>query len=571
MRIVSREFLNSNEYRSYPIDVDATFEPYTAEDITLVNSLLTDIKITVPKDVAACVYLSNVTVSAALITMTLMGSNTHPFSPNTPSASSLSNAMLPTYTALGAVLIARVQAKRLSSSIGKAIELIPAVNGVGGWVVFGSGALQQGSWSFTGPSSAMVSDRCVTRFDYGGVFNVSKSGFTTNLTGEINLEGRGGIEVVADPALPDTGLIIRFSGYPAEVKESLAAYIGTCGGRPESNNCTRVEGGGGSGSGSGSGSGGGNVSIVTGTPGVRTINGVPPKGPDDEVLIVLGPPFYGGYITPGGGSGNGSGIGISSDVPFDNFKPHVKIPGPGGFGGRGNPSGGPGGVCASGAQASTVNPTAYHAEPPVSIAVGTQLTLDVAPASGARWASFTYVQQLASNPNIAVFTTLSNLSVLGDELNKLHLDVATNEWQAYGAAGPSLLAFGRLTVALSSNKTVEYNGLEHLVTLGKTTTYDQLGITTLAVGVAEVGSFDGIGTYVRAGYAKYIHSQNPLYSLELAGTPDTTWSIIYAGSTIITGSMSPTGDVITIQSFIKPDGSYGSRTISIMGVVDGTS
>ena len=111
MKVVSRDFLNDNEYRPYPVDDRATFEPYANTDVSAVNSLLSDIKLILPGSIAACAFIASIKVTNALVTLTIMGSQTHPFSPNTPAAT-LTNEQ---YSVLGAFVLATVQVRRSSS------------------------------------------------------------------------------------------------------------------------------------------------------------------------------------------------------------------------------------------------------------------------------------------------------------------------------------------------------------------------------------------------------------------------------------------------------------------------
>lgn len=516
MKVVSRDFLNDNEYRSYPVDDRATFEPYTGTDVSAVNSLLADMKLILPGSVAACAFIASIKATSALVTLTIMGSQTHPFSPNIPPAT-LTNEQ---YSVLGAYVLATVQVRRSNSLPGSVVEIQSDVPGVGGWVVFGSGVLTPGSWSFTGPAASMISDQCITRYDYGGVTSIGRLGFDTLVDGQIQLVGQNGIEVVAD----DKGVAIQFSGTKGEVRQSLQSYLGQCGGRPESGTCAF-------------------------TP-IKSLNGLVPQGQDRELVVVLDKPMYATYE----GSGDKEIIVVSSDLELSAFcKGRIDIPG----------------NCSTAQGFTEFTERSYSVTPTrVALNADTKLTFEIQVNGLLQSYRFSYAQQHPTRESIAVFTTNTPVTAFNETLPYLHIDEALAEWQLYDQLGPSLVAFGAVGTSLRSESDVAYQGSQYHMTLGPTTIYDQLGITQVVVGVQAPDSFEEAGTYVRRSYGRYEHTARPGYFIEIRGAPNDVWAVSNNGLLLAAGSLDAAGRGVQTQTYVRPNGESAIRSIAILGVTE---
>jgi len=514
MKVVSRDFLNDNEYRSYPVDDRATFEPYSNTDVSAVNSLLSDIKLILPGSIAACAFIASVKVTNALVTLTIMGSQAHPFSPNTPAAT-LTNEQ---YSVLGAFVLATVQVRRSSSLPGSVVEIQSDVPGVGGWVVFGSGILNPGSWSFSGPQASMISDQCVTRYEYGGVTSIGRLNFNTAVDGQVQLVGQNGIEVVPD----DKGLAIQFSGTKGEIRQSLQSYLGQCGGRPESNTCAFTA--------------------------IKTINGLVPQGQDRELVIVLDKPLYATYE----GSGDKEIVVVSSDLELSAFcKGRIDIP-----------------ESCNTAQGFTEFTTRAYTVTPTRVALSpnTKLTFEIIVNGLVQSYRFTYTQQHPTREAIAVFTSNTPIVAFGETLLYLHVDEVLSEWQLYDNAGPSLVGFGPIATNLRSESDIVYQGSQYHMTLGPTTIYDQLGITQLIVGIQAPDSFEEAGTYIRKSYGRYEHISNPGYYVEIQGAPNDVWAVNNNGLLLAAGTLDNDGRGVQTQTYVRSNGESAIRSIVILGV-----
>jgi hypothetical protein len=398
------------------------------------------------------------------------------------------------------------------------VHLQPEVPGVGGWVVFGSGVLTEGSWSFSGPQASMISDSCISRYEYGGVTTIGKQGFDTTVDGKVQLVGQNGLEVVSD----SKGLAIQFSGTKSEVRQSLQAFIGQCGGRPESNTCAFNA--------------------------IRSLNGLVPQGEDRELVIVLDKPMYARYE----GAGDKETVVISSDLPLEAFcKGRLEIPE----------------TC--GTVQGLAQFTSTYSQPPaqdrVSLNTNTKLTFEIFDGVSSYSYSFSYLQQHPTRPSVAIFGTTSPIFFFGETLNALHVDAALGEWQLYGNDGVSLVAFGGLNTNLRSNREVVYGNDSYALTLGPTTIYDTIGVTEISVGISALDTFPESGIYMRVGYGLYQHSSNPACMLEIRGAPNDAWAIVSNGSVLAAGVLSAQGIGTLVQNYTRSNGLPGIRTIGVAG------
>jgi len=514
MRTVTKDFLNENAYRNYPVDDAATMEPYVGQELERVNSMLADMSICIPKSAAACAFVSSISVTEQLVTVTIMGSQVDPFTVNEPPTTEYAQR----YAELGAVVLAHVQARRSRGLPGVVVPVTPVEPGVGGWVVFGPGVLNTGSWRFSGPEASVISNRCVSRLDYSGVFTIGRQGFETVLQGDVALQGQQGLEVVkAGPS----ELSIRFGEDPDTVRRRLREFAGRCGARPETGTCD-------------------------GEP-IRRINGVYPAGAFREIVLALDKPFY-AFLE---GSGDLENLAVSSDIPLERF-----------CAGRPKP---PDGCSPSpiGPLAATAGPDERTVQPPDD---GTQLFLEVCGPLGCSSAVFTYVSQKAGRPGTAVFEASGSVSAFGDNLTRLEIAQEAREWQLYGPSGASLLAYGPLDFSFRGSKKVQYLGDDYELELGPPVAYDLQGATSLRVTVDAPTPFEFGGVYVRQKYRVYSLSTDPAYELRIRGGG--SWSILKDGRPLAAGPIQPDGIGTQVQQYLDGDGNSVIRTIGVQAVIE---
>ena len=532
MKVVTRDFLNDNEFRKYPFDERATFDEGDLDlnemDPRPLNSLLTDMRLMLPKSLAASAFVSGISSSKSLVTVTIMGNpivqNTFydPYGPVDVDLASLPTSLNEQYSMLGSMVLARVQVKRSAALPGQVVPLIPVEPGVGGWVVFGSGILNDGIWSFSGPKASSLSFQCVTRYDYGGVKSLGRKGFDTSVSGKVTLAGQGGVEVVED----DLGLAIRFAGSNLQVRQGLDSFKGDCGGRPESDTCL--------------------------FPPIRSINGIVPQGPSRELVIVLDKPMYATIE----GSGDDEIVVVSSDTPQELFcTGRLDIPD----------------GCSAGQSPYTGFLRSAYSPPSTGMSLAPDLSLTFE-LSGTVQASgtFAYLQQHPTRPSVAVFSLQDGpLSVLGESVTHLHVDSALWEWQLYGPQGPSMNAFGSLMNNMRGSRSITYMGQPHSMTLGITSMFDKAGVDSIQVAIDAPDAFEEAGTYVKVSYCRYAHSANPGYFLELRGAPDDTWVLLKGTQVLAAGTMASSLQGTQVQGYIRQNGESAMRTIAVTGAANG--
>ena len=515
MRVVTKDFLNDNEYRKYPIDDSATMEPYTQGEQPAINCVLTDASLAVPQDVAACAYISRISITPALVSITIMGAPSHPFDSSSRPASAPTQ-FTSEYSTLGAYVIATVETPRLANMAGVTVEVTPNVDGVGGWVVFGSGASKQGVWTFSGPESSMISDHCVTKYSYGGVKSIGKVGFDAFLDGRITVSGESGIEVVSTPE----GIDLQFSGTQAQVKDNIRSYVGACGGRPESNTCAYSP--------------------------IKTINGISQRGLDSKIVIVLDRPLYGILQNP---QSEEEVFVVSSDVTLESFcQNRINIPGD----------------CSSGDLTTAIlfPPDTGDGAPQPD--PGIPLLLEAYGPGGYSSSKFAYFQQNPINQAEAVYLSQGPAVVLGETVTELRVDMRRKEWQAYTPSGVSMRAYGYIGAGLSGKKTVSVNSMDYDIYLGIPNILDELDMLQIDVSVDASDSFEESGTYIKSSRAKYTHVNRPEYSIELRGSRY-SWTLLKSNVVVAAGVLTAQGTDNVIQEYKRASGESALRTISVYG------
>lgn len=505
MKVVTREFLNDNAYRAYPIDVAATYEPYTDGDVGAVNSLLLDMRLTVPKDVAVGVFVSNITVTNALVTMTLMGVDSHPFI-------ALPDTVEPNeyYTALGAYVIATVQVRKSVAVSGAPVPITPEVDGVSGLVVFGPGVQNNATWAFAGPASSLISTLAITRYDYAGLKTLGRTGFDTKLDGAVSLVGGGGVEVTAS----DNVVSIAFEGTSADIRNSLDAYRGQCGGRPETGTCSF-------------------------TP-IKTVNYLAPYSDPANVkklVLLLDKPLH-AYLVE-------DVLEVSSDLPIESFcSGRINIPDP---------------EC----PAPAPTPNNLVATPPntLTIPAGLRLVLDMVGDNYSASMVFEYVQQHPLRSTTGVFRALQPDNLWDEYITELHIDVALNEWQLYSRDAASLRFFGPVYSNFKGSKNVTIEGKPYIVRLGRVNNLEALGYTTIELRVEGIEEYEEAGVYTRRTSGEYVYG---VYKILVSSQPS-TWSLYKSNRLVAAGPLSDQATSVQVQNYSAADGTPAMKTYILIG------
>lgn len=523
MRVVTKEFLNENSYISYPIDFRATYEPYSKEDASAINSILLDMKLTIPEDVATTAFIASIKVTPALVSLVIMGSKESPYydvDPPTPTYSS------DEYTAFSAIVLATVTATKSTAIQQNPIKLESAIEGVGGWVVFGPGVQNNSSWSFNGSASSAIASSAITRYKYGGVKSFAKKGFEQTIDGVTFIAGQNGIEVVRSGA---NTLSIQFSGTTLDIKDELSEYKGLCGVRPETDTCTYNP--------------------------IKTVNNILPKiniAGKNEVVLVLDLPLYGGYRDISGPNGvniTNGGFTVTSDVPLESLCPRrLEIP-------------------EIDCEDPPTTQTAQAVIPTVPF--GAELVLEVATTTSSPQSYvFAMQQQHSTRKSVSVFKPNRLVNLLDENIFELHIDHLGMQWQAYTATGPSLKLYGPIEVNLNGHRAITVNGVEVRMAVGRLNILDRLNLNAVTVTVdssQDIPAWAGI--YQRQYIGYYVHSINKNYILKVSPF-NNAWNISSNGAVITGGNFDNKGIAINVQNYKDVYGASKIRSVTAAGVLE---
>lgn len=518
MNVITKQFLNENAFYSYPIDAKATYEPYGAEDASRINSLLLDLKISVPSQIANTVFVANIKVTNAIVSMVLMGVKEPIFYgkklPPTPTYTSSE------YATFSAVVLATVTAPLVSAQNQTPIPLTGELPGVGGWVIFGPGIQNECNWSFSGPASAALSSLAVTRYDYGGVFSVAKLGFIETLDGAVDLVGQNEIEVVP---VGNNTLSIRFSGNPAEVQSNLALYRGECGNRPESNNCTY-------------------------TP-IQSISNISPSFSKtdqvNEIVLVLDQPLYATLVDVAA-PGDYAGFAVASDVPLEGFcGTRLLLP----------PA-----ECSDSPQFAF-----FDGKTSSIIKHGTEVILEITYLDSIKSIVFSMQQQHPSRPNVSVFKPRETIQMLGEYLLELHFDLSANQWQIYSDSGPSLKLFGPLGYNLTGFREFLLNGLPIKASVGPLDIFQRLNHTQLKLTVDSTENPTWAGIYNKTGVNQYTHVEQP-NSIIRTFAFNNAWALYVNKTLTAGGDLTENGFSTQLQNYENEQGVTKFRTLTLIGL-----
>ena len=257
MAIQAYNWYNKNSTRKYPIDESATGD---ADDGThFPNDILVDCHIRFPSTVGNYAFISSVHVSEHLISITFLSDNFLVTDTNTGTTlsdaesyeSSSSSASYTPYpramTYPSAIMVdefsplAVVNIPRADFIPGQQYLITPQVAGVGGWVVLGP-CIDGDNFKcfFSSVNQSKIAPRCARAYDALPVKGVGKKGLTDFLQGLVNLEYGEDIEIIKTQrtiknVLRDV-IVIRLSAN-TDSRNLLNEYTGTCGARPETENC----------------------------------------------------------------------------------------------------------------------------------------------------------------------------------------------------------------------------------------------------------------------------------------------------------------------------------------------
>jgi len=522
MRIVTKEFLNENAFSNYPIDAEATYEPYKVEDVSRINSLLLDLRISIPYNIANTAFIAGIKVSESLVSVIIMGvKNSINYVAHVPPQPNFNSSE---YDAFSAVVLGTVTADRTLALTQTPIAISGELPGVGGWVVFGPGIENTGSWSFSGPESSMISSLAVSRYDYSGVTTIAKKGFQATLDGNISLVGQNGIEVVEDYS---NTISIKFSGTVSEIKTSLSEYKGECGLRPETNTCTFNP--------------------------IKSINNINPKQSPtgvNQIVLVLDKPLYGRLVSVNS-SNDGRAFEMSSDVTVEGFcETRLVIP----------PS-----ECDTNTSQMTSSFT--NLDSAASIPQDYEFVVEALYNNNVNQLTFKMYQQHPIRPHISVFRASEPGQLLGEFVSELHVDTKSNQWQVYTNFGPSLNMFGPIGYSLAGSRDIVIDGISGKVMVGPANKLDKLGKNVLKVTADSSDAPEWAGVYRRKHYGHYVNSLTDKYVIKVL-SHNNSWALYTNHVLFAGGTFNELGGSSQLQNYVDASGKTLFRNITVVGVTE---
>lgn len=224
MAIVYKEWLNSNELRSYPLHDKAT--GVSNGGLALPHDILVDANIWVPRTLGRFVFVSSVGVSSSLVSLTFSVTDVSPF------------CDVPVIFTPIAVVSIRKPVIRFKNY---AIQAL--IDGVGGWIALGQGCEEQTSLSllFSTPVQSLLVDRAVRTYAPPPISSIGKIIVTPPLQGVVRLQGsQGTVRTYGGTAVIDSETYqVGYIGLDTSVNEVeiLTAYAARCGVRPITGGC----------------------------------------------------------------------------------------------------------------------------------------------------------------------------------------------------------------------------------------------------------------------------------------------------------------------------------------------
>lgn len=226
MSTVFPGWLSGNESRKYPLHDLATKQG--ASGATLPDDILVDMQLLVPESAGRYVFVSSLSATAGLVSLTLLATD---LDPTTEGASS----SVP-FVPLAAITVTRPITLYRNYAVS---ALYP---GVAGWVAFGTGVNEQLNTFFTFEQAidGLLAPKAARGYQDYPVQSIGKIDRTVTLTGLVALQGSAEIEVEKGVRTIDgrrrevitVGLALGDTPKPV-----LRKFAGDCGGRPDDRTC----------------------------------------------------------------------------------------------------------------------------------------------------------------------------------------------------------------------------------------------------------------------------------------------------------------------------------------------
>jgi hypothetical protein len=240
MALITRDFLNANEDRAYPIHEAATRCGINGNVIP--NDLIVDANIWIPKSIGTNVYISSIGNSAKILSVTLLAVDYNPICGEPSSSSSAQPTCNPTPVIKPVGVVSLV--KPITPY--KNYPIQPMKDGVAGWISFGSGVTKADTYfvAIDDPANGLLVNRAVRAYLVPPVTSLGKANSDRELKGIVGLTGAVGRVVVAKSTRMINGVtrdVITIGldttrGYV----QTMQDFAGDCGKRPSAKTCDKT-------------------------------------------------------------------------------------------------------------------------------------------------------------------------------------------------------------------------------------------------------------------------------------------------------------------------------------------
>ena len=234
MAVRNAHFYSRNEGCAYPLDDVAT--AVSDRDTFLPTSIITDLNLRWPEQWGRYAFVSSVTVTDAVVSVTIQVAET------------LSSTV---FAPLAVVAVPQ------PVTLGRQYKLEGQVDGVGGWIVFGRGVGEAYRGRFSSPRQGVLLARTAHAYRTLPLGGLRSHDAGTALQGVVKLQAESPLEIVKESReidgvvrdcavirlVEDAGLdgtiAVDASGNPVSINDIsiFRQFSGPCGGRPESRSC----------------------------------------------------------------------------------------------------------------------------------------------------------------------------------------------------------------------------------------------------------------------------------------------------------------------------------------------
>jgi len=240
MALITRDFLNANEDRAYPIHEAATRKGVNG--VVIPNNVIVDANIWIPKSIGSNVYVSSVCNSDKIFSVTLLAIDHNPIcgAPSSSASAQPDCDPVPLIKPVGIVSLVKPVVPY------KNYPIQPMQDGVAGWMSFGSGVTEEDTYfiAIDEPANGLLIDRVVRAYLTPPVVSLGKVASDRTLQGIVELTGASGRVVVAKGVRTIDGITRDVITVGLDTSrgfvKTMQDFAGDCGKRPSAGTCDKT-------------------------------------------------------------------------------------------------------------------------------------------------------------------------------------------------------------------------------------------------------------------------------------------------------------------------------------------